>query len=295
MIKETSPPRAREQMMQAVRSASGPLAGHWALVVVVFIAAGSINSFVAPHMKLTPPMPDPALSYPVGDQQVPQAMLFGLGYIAPAVVILLVSALGDTGDFCVSLLALSQSVSLTMLVTAIAKKLAGRPRPCFYAMCKWVSNATSAPIGQEVGSCTSEKLVEWESRQSFPSGHSSFAFAGLGFLSLFLLDRLRRSGRRSSQSSSGAAPVSAWTQVQQLGALLPAGLAMWIAETRTVDFWHNYDDILAGSVLGAVIAYAAFQQRAGHYALLRDAKRGGERPGERLVPNEASSSSSDMA
>ncbi|KAJ1477961.1 hypothetical protein T484DRAFT_1819262 [Baffinella frigidus] len=102
--------------------------------------------------------------------------------------------------------------------------------------------------------------------------------------------------------------------VQQLGALLPAGLAMWIAETRTVDFWHNYDDILAGSVLGAVIAYAAFQQgyawdpmvvlwggqfllseRAGHYALLRDAKRGGERPGERLVPNEASSSSSDMA
>ena len=32
MVKEGSPRGAREQLLQAVRAASGPLAGHWVLV-----------------------------------------------------------------------------------------------------------------------------------------------------------------------------------------------------------------------------------------------------------------------
>ena len=100
----------------------------------MFVSAGTINFLIAPHTKLTPPMADPALSYPVGDQQVPESLLFVLGYIVPALLILVISAVGEKLEFCVTLLSLSQSVSGAMLVTTIAKKIAGRPRPCFYAM-----------------------------------------------------------------------------------------------------------------------------------------------------------------
>lgn len=133
-------------------------------------------------------------------------------------------------------------------------------------------NATSAPEGGEVGYCTADMRRQWEARQSFPSGHSSFAFAGLVFLSLFLLEKLKPAPRRP-QTPSPAPGLTVWMQLQQLAALLPVGLAMWIAETRTVDFWHNYDDILAGSVLGATIAICAFGQRAGYSSRLRDATR----------------------
>jgi diacylglycerol diphosphate phosphatase/phosphatidate phosphatase len=54
---------------------------------------------------------------------------------------------------------------------------AGRLRPDFLSRCQY--NA-------EQGKCTGDPQVIWEGRRSFPSGHSSNSFAGLGFLSLWL-------------------------------------------------------------------------------------------------------------
>lgn len=57
----------------------------------------------------------------------------------PMTVIVLFSHFNDKTDTGVSLLALVQSCSYNMVATVLLKKIAGRPRPCFYAMCEWVA------------------------------------------------------------------------------------------------------------------------------------------------------------
>ena len=42
---------------------------------------------------------------------------------------------------------------------------------------------------------------------------------------------------------------------------LPAIGALYVAGSRTRDYWHNFADVLAGSVLGAVVAVAVYRAR----------------------------------
>jgi membrane-associated phospholipid phosphatase len=154
---------------------------------ILFLAAGSlVNFLVPPHEKLIPATPDPSLSYPVGAQEFPEALLFVIAYIVPLVIIFSTARFFDKTDFCITALALTQSICMAMFSTTVAKKVAGRPRPCFYAMCGWAFNSTDA----EGGHCTAPRAQQWESRQSFPSGHSSFSMAGLAFLAMYLLEKV---------------------------------------------------------------------------------------------------------
>eukprot|EP00802_Teleaulax_amphioxeia_P016408 Tamp_16526.p1 GENE.Tamp_16526~~Tamp_16526.p1 ORF type:complete len:195 (+),score=20.96 Tamp_16526:769-1353(+) len=168
-------------------------------------------------------------------------------------------------DFCINALALTQCIGLAMFTTTVAKKMAGRPRPCFYAMCGWVANSTSG------GACTAPIHQQWEARQSFPSGHSSFSMAGLAFLGMYLLDKCDQLQR----------PPRFFTPLQlqaaQLCALLPFAVALWVAISRTTDYWHHYSDVIAGSLLGFAIAHISFGQRARFKLLLEDEVKRGAR------------------
>mmetsp|Transcript_53168 Transcript_53168/g.128779 ORF Transcript_53168/g.128779 Transcript_53168/m.128779 type:complete len:207 (-) Transcript_53168:6-626(-) len=166
-----------------------------------------------------------------------------------ALVVAVCEGVTDRRDMHINALMLLQSSAVSVFVTTVAKKQAGRPRPNFYAMCGWNATATG------VHGCTAERKWDWESRQSFPSGHSSFAFSGLLFASLFLLEKVRQLSKKRKL------PTSLPMAVAQMAACLPAILAMWVAISRVVDYWHNYDDILAGSVLGSMCAYHAWTQR----------------------------------
>ena len=44
-------------------------------------------------------------------------------------------------------------------------------------------------------------------------------------------------------------------QAAQLCSLLPFAVALWVAISRTVDYWHHYSDVIAGSLLGFAIAH----------------------------------------
>eukprot|EP00281_Chroomonas_sp_CCMP1168_P035344 CAMPEP_0206243356 /NCGR_PEP_ID=MMETSP0047_2-20121206/17565_1 /ASSEMBLY_ACC=CAM_ASM_000192 /TAXON_ID=195065 /ORGANISM="Chroomonas mesostigmatica_cf, Strain CCMP1168" /LENGTH=252 /DNA_ID=CAMNT_0053668473 /DNA_START=411 /DNA_END=1166 /DNA_ORIENTATION=+ len=235
----------------------GPLAGEWIFVVCVMAAGLFVNKAFAPHTKLIVSPTDEELSYPMMPQTVPEPLLIVVSFALPLAAVCAVCEMvfKDRRDLHVSALMLSQACAFGVLITAVAKKQAGRPRPCFFDMCQWSNTTASGVPG-----CTASAAWEWEARQSFPSGHASFGFSGLGYLTLFLLEKAwaLSVARRLPQSL----PFSA----AQLAALMPVCLAMVIAITRVVDFWHNYDDILAGSVLGAACATQAFWQRGRYTA-----------------------------
>jgi len=103
--------------------------------------------------------------------------------------------------------------------------------------------------------------------QSFPSGHSSTAAAGLGCVALVLLDDLRllaaiRRAHRGAPMGSPAAHMGSvaatWLAVGVLTAamcVVALAVAAWVGVTRVADHWHFPHDVLAGWLLGVVTAY----------------------------------------
>ena len=96
--------------------------------------------------------------------------------------------------------------------------------------------------------------------QSFPSGHSSTAAAGLGCVALVLLDDLRLLAaiRRAHRGAPMGSVAATWLAVGILTAamcVVALAVAAWVGVTRVADHWHFPHDVLAGWLLGVVTAY----------------------------------------
>lgn len=131
-------------------------------------------------------------------------------------------------------------ILLAFAIVNILKLYAGRLRPDFLARMEALG-----VTAQTVGNFTHDELCDMarEGRLSFPSGHSGTIFAGFVSPSLYLLGLFRtlRGG-------------SYWPAMI---AMLPLILPITVAVSRTRDYRHNFDDILAGSVVGAASAIVA--------------------------------------
>ena len=139
----------------------------------------------------------------------------------------------DTRDFLLSLL---KSMGLSQLLTQFMKNMTGRFRPCFYEMCQW---QFQKEWDGKSDLCQSAKW-EKEARKSFPSGHSSFAWATLFLLTLYLLGRSRLTCDKRSESTGRGLRRS----FKLFVCFVPTLLATWVAITRSIDNWHHYADIL---------------------------------------------------
>ena len=85
----------------------------------------------------------------------------------------------------VTVLGLAISVILATDLTDIAKNAIGRPRPDLLARCK---PKEGTPVHElvTIDVCTEKHHhVLHDGWRSFPSGHSSLAFSGLGFFALY--------------------------------------------------------------------------------------------------------------
>ncbi|KAI9659620.1 MAG: hypothetical protein M1831_003701 [Alyxoria varia] len=83
--------------------------------------------------------------------------------------------------------------------------------------------------------------------KSFPSGHSSFAFSGLGYTALLLTSQTR------ALDPHTPLPLAILPIVSLLAPLL-------IAISRTEDYRHDVWDVTAGSALGILIALGSYRR-----------------------------------
>lgn len=83
-----------------------------------------------------------------------------------------------------------RSLFLTTFITDVIKNAVGRPRPDLISRCK-PKPGTPKDVLVDISVCTEKNHhVLHDGWRSFPSGHSSFAFAGLGFLALFFCGQM---------------------------------------------------------------------------------------------------------
>jgi hypothetical protein len=114
--------------------------------------------------------------------------------------------------------------------------------------------------------CTGDKNQINDSLESFPSGHTTAGFGGFIFLYLYLNAKLK--------VWSNYHPAY-WKLIVTYMPILAATL---IGGALTIDEFHNWYDVLAGAIIGTMMAFSAYRMvyasiwdfRFNHIPLVRD-------------------------
>jgi len=149
-----------------------------------------------------------------------------------------------------ALLGLALSVAGALVITDIFKNVTGRPRPDVIARCMPPLDAMDPqPAGLvTVSICTqTDASILRDGWRSFPSGHTSIAFSGFGFFSLWIAGRTR--------VLDGKGEV--W---KSLLALIPLIAASLIGLSRIQDARHHPFDVLFSAALGMLMAWGGYRQ-----------------------------------
>ncbi|KAJ5482301.1 hypothetical protein N7475_001113 [Penicillium sp. IBT 31633x] len=186
-------------------------------------------------------------------------------------------------EWNVGWMGLALALASAWTATQGLKVLLGKPRPDLLSRCDpdvaRIAEFTVGGLGDQVrGAAT---LVSWEICRStsnslridgfasFPSGHASFSFAGLTYLTLWLcakfsvafpylprypVENQSHTDDSSSVRKRGAAPPV----YLMLIVFVPTATACFIAASRWFDYRHHGFDILFGSAVGIFFAYIGF-------------------------------------
>ena len=216
-------------------------------------------------------------SYPYADGQIPsQKEMFptmdavfytGLASVAVAIAVPVLllkikkwSLRLVIEDFTLYLMGVSLALLLNWNATELIKRFYGRLRPDFLGRCRgndrsmwpaeWGLGQTVPPIPE----CAYDPSVfpfhseVWdremkEARMSFPSGHTSFIWTGWFFPAVYLWSKL-----------------GLFSNIGALRVAIPAAFCIFpliVSISRTSDYQHHVEDVLAGSVFGIFFAFVS--------------------------------------
>ncbi|XAR51509.1 Phosphatidate phosphatase [Bertholletia excelsa] len=211
-------------------------------LVAIYVVLDIIHPF---HRFVGKDMMDD-LKYPLKDNTVPPWAVPIYSVLLPVAIFLFIYFhRRDVYDLHHAILGVLFSVLITGVFTGAMKDAVGRPRPDFFWRC--------FPDGKDVYDhwgdvvCHGKKSVVKEGYRSFPSVHSSWSFAGLGFLSLYLSGKIKAFDHRG--------------HVAKLCIVfLPLLIASLVSISRVDDYWHHWEDVFAGGLLGLTVATFCYLQ-----------------------------------
>ncbi|XP_048228534.1 lipid phosphate phosphatase 1 isoform X2 [Ricinus communis] len=186
------------------------------------------------------------LKYPFQDNTVPTWSVPLYAVLLPiAIFLFFYMRRRDVYDLHHSILGLLFSVLITAVITDTIKNAVGRPRPNFFWRCFPDGKEFYDQLGDVI--CHGKDSDIKEGHKSFPSGHTSWSFAGLGFLTLYLSGKIKAFDRRG--------------HVAKLCLLiLPLLAAALVGISRVDDYWHHWQDVFAGAFLGLVVSAFCYMQ-----------------------------------
>ncbi|KIW29780.1 uncharacterized protein PV07_05568 [Cladophialophora immunda] len=215
------------------------------LVITLFL----VRYFLEPVQQMFR-LDDHAIQYPYASvQRVSSRENTLIAGAVPLLVLVIWAIIARPGvhKAHVTILGLFFSVYLTSLITDIIKSAIGRPRPDLISRCQ-PKPGTPGYALVTIAVCTQPDLrTLLDGWRSFPSGHSSWAFSGLGYLSLFLAGQMHVFRPRTDLASI-------------LLFLAPLVCAALVAMSRLADYRHDIWDVSSGSLLGLVIAYTTYRR-----------------------------------
>lgn len=202
----------------------------------------------------------PEWAYPYRGWIIP-SWLSGVVSIGGPIVIFIVAQVRvrSIWDLNAAIMGSIWSVLLASLFQVVVKQLIGGFRPHFLDVCKpdlsraWRNKTGLNGVGFQQVMFTTEVCTQTDAMKlklaitSFPSGHSTAAWAGFGFLFLWMNAKLK----------VWADHRPAFWKLSLT--LLPLLVSVCIACSLTIDAAHNWYDIVAGSVIGIVMSLAAYR------------------------------------
>ncbi|KAG2625980.1 hypothetical protein PVAP13_3KG281000 [Panicum virgatum] len=197
----------------------------WVVLALLFAIDVGLN-LIEPFHRFVGADMMADLRYPLKSNTVPVWAVPIYAIIGPIIIIVgIYMKRRNVYDMHHAILGLLFSVLITGVLTDAIKDGVGRPRPNFFWRCfpdgvPKFNNITTQVM------CHGDPAVIKEGHKSFPSGHSSWSFAGLGFLSWYLAGKMKAFDRRGHVAKLCIV-------------LLPLLLAAMVAVSRVSDYWHH--------------------------------------------------------
>ncbi|EPE02857.1 lipid phosphate phosphatase 2 [Ophiostoma piceae UAMH 11346] len=201
----------------------------------------------------------PEFALPLRTEIVPSWLAILLGPVVPVVCILAlqlrVRSFWDANNAIFGVL---YSLTNSVVFQVILKWLIGGLRPHFLDVCKpdlslaktGKSRYNAAGFKQMYYTrdvCTGDHWQVNDSLTSFPSGHTTAAFAGFVFLSLYMNGKFKIFSNRHT-------PLWKLTMFNT-----PILCATLIGGALTIDAFHNWYDIVAGAIIGTFMAFTSYR------------------------------------
>ncbi|KAJ8761263.1 hypothetical protein K2173_001319 [Erythroxylum novogranatense] len=216
------------------------------IILVLLVVIEVILYIIHPFYRFVGKNMMTDLKYPLQSNTVPVWAVPMYAILLPMFIFLIIYfRRRDIYDLHHAILGLLFSVLVTAVITDAIKNAVGRPRPDFFWRCFPDGKDVYDKLGNVI--CHGDKNVIKEGHKSFPSGHTSWSFAGLGFLSLYLSGKIRAFDRRG--------------HVAKLCIVfLPLLFACLVGISRVDDYWHHWQDVFAGGLIGLTVATFCYLQ-----------------------------------
>ncbi|EPS41478.1 hypothetical protein H072_4626 [Dactylellina haptotyla CBS 200.50] len=217
---------------------------------LIILALANASLFVVEPFHRMFSIDDPRLQFPHAEHEhVPVPLLLVLSIGVPSIAITAWTGVCTKGKHFlqVSLLGLGNSLLLSSFVTDFIKQGVGRPRPDLIARCQPREDTPHHQLVTFTVCYQTNHHTLHDGFRSFPSGHSSTAFSGLLYLSLFLAGQFFVF-RPGSDLARTAIAFSA------------TFLALFIAISRLEDYRHDYADVAVGSWIGIFCAIFSYRR-----------------------------------